>query len=225
MRAVALLCVGVLLGARGVSPAPDRVVPNDNRRPAGQMRNGTLVLRLEARVAMWHPDGDGAPGTPMPAFAETGGRALIPGPLIRVRAGTIADVRVTNVLRDTLVVHGLYARPGTEQKPITIPPGATHATRFVLGAPGTYYYWGTTTRRALDFRTLEDAQLTGAIVVDDTTGPRRQDRVFVIGSWTDTVHRSRVHRERVLGVINGRSWPQTERLHHAVGDTVRWRVI
>jgi hypothetical protein len=28
-----------------------------------------------------------------------------------------------------------------------------------------------------------------------------------------------------LAVINGRSWPNTERLAYTVGDTVRWRVI
>jgi FtsP/CotA-like multicopper oxidase with cupredoxin domain len=32
-------------------------------------------------------------------------------------------------------------------------------------------------------------------------------------------------RERILSTINGRSWPSTERLHYAVGDTVHWRVV
>jgi FtsP/CotA-like multicopper oxidase with cupredoxin domain len=203
----------------------ERVIPNDNRQPAGQMRDGALVLRLEARVAMWHPDGDSGPGAPTPAFAEAGGPARIPGPLIRVRAGTTVDVRITNTLADTLVVHGLYARPGEAQSRLTIAPGEARDARFRLGAPGTYYYWGTTTRRAMDFRTLADAQLTGAIVVDDSTAPARDDRVLVLGMWTDTVHRARTRRERVLGVINGRSWPHTERFRHTVGDTVRWRVI
>src|SRR5688572_32315166 len=72
--------------------AVDRVIPNDNRQSAGQMRDGALVLRLEARVAMWHPDGDSAAGAPTPAFAEAGGPARIPGPLIRVRAGTTVAV-------------------------------------------------------------------------------------------------------------------------------------
>ena len=205
--------------------AVDRVMPNDNRQPAGQMRDGALVLRLEARVAMWHPDGDNAPGAPTPAFAEVGGAARIPGPLIRVRAGTTVDVRVTNALADTLVVHGLHARPGEAHQPLTLAPGDARDVRFHLGAPGTYHYWGTTTRRLIDFRTLADAQLTGAIVVDDSAATVRDDRVFVLGMWTDTVHRARTHRKRVLGVINGRSWPQTERMHHTVGDTVRWRMI
>lgn len=203
----------------------ERVLPNDNRRPAGRIRDGRLLLRLEARVAMWHPDGDDAPGAPTPAFAEVGGAARIPGPLLRVHAGTQIDVSLRNRLRDTLLVYGLYTRPGDRaDAPLRVPPGETRHARFSLDAPGTYHYWGTTTRRAIDFRTLEDAQLTGAIVVDDPDA-RRRDRVLVIGMWTDTVHRARIQRRRVLGVINGRSWPHTERLQHTVGDSVRWRIV
>jgi FtsP/CotA-like multicopper oxidase with cupredoxin domain len=181
---------------------------------------------------MWHPDGDDAPGAPMPAFAEEGGAPRIPGPLVRVRAGTEVEVSLRNSLGDTLLVHGLHARTGTgpvDATPVAIAPGERRVVRFRLDAPGTYYYWGTTMRRAMNFRTREDAQLTGAIVVDDparhpAAGPP-PDRVFVIGMWSDTAHRALTHRQRILGVINGRSWPHTERLGAAVGDTVRWRVI
>lgn len=206
----------------------ERVQPNDNVQAGGTLRGGVLELRLEARVAMWHPDEDDAPGAPMPAFAEVGSAPRIPGPLVRVPAGTEAHISVKNALRDTLLVHGLYARPqeaATDETPLAIAPGEQRTVRFRLDAPGTYHYWGTTMRRAINFRTLEDAQLTGAIVVDDPSAGPPRDRVLVMGMWTDTVHRALMHRERVLGVINGRSWPHTERLHHTVGDTVRWRVI
>ena len=192
------------------------------------MRSGVLGLRLEARVAMWHPDGDDRPGAPMPAFAEEGRAAQIPGPLVRVRAGTEAEVNVRNTLRDTLRVHGLHARSQSgpvDATPLVLAPGEQRTVRFRLDAPGTYYYWGTTMRRPFNFRTLEDAQLTGAIVVDDPAAGRHRDRVLVIGMWSDTVHRARTHRQRVLGVINGRSWPHTERFQQTVGDSVRWRVI
>ncbi|HEX8212459.1 MAG TPA: multicopper oxidase domain-containing protein [Longimicrobium sp.] len=164
----------------------------------------------------------------MPAFAEEGGAAQIPGPLVRVRAGTEAEVNVRNTLRDTLQVHGLHARPQSgpvDATPLVLAPGEQRTVRIRLDAPGTYYYWGTTMRRPFNFRTREDAQLTGAIVVDDPGAGRQRDRVIVIGMWTDTIHRARTHRQRVLGVINGRSWPHTERMEHTVGDTVRWRVI
>lgn len=208
--------------------AVDHVQPNDNRHAGGTWDAGVLSLRLVAQTAMWHPDGEDAPGALMPAFAEEGDAAQIPGPLLRVPTGTPVRVTVRNELSDTLRVHGLYSRP-LERPPETlalvVPPGERREARFRLDAPGTYFYWGTTMRRAVDYRTQEDAQLTGAIVVDTRGTPARCDRVFVIGMWTDTVHRSRVHRKRVLAVINGRSWPHTERLRSAVGDTVRWRII
>ena len=211
--------------------AAERVRPNDNRVAAGTVRGGVLVLRLEARVATWHPDGYDAPGAPMPAFDEEGGAARIPGPLVRVRAGAEVDVSVRNSLDDTLLVHGLHARTGAapvDATPLAVAPGERRAVRFRLDTPGTYYYWGTTMRRAMNFRTLDDAQLTGAIVVDDAASPAAgppRDRILVIGMWTDTVHRALTRRARVLGVINGRSWPHTEHLDATVGDTVRWRVI
>ncbi|MES2522801.1 MAG: multicopper oxidase domain-containing protein [Gemmatimonadota bacterium] len=225
---VAPVVQGRVASAFASAHAIERVRPNDNRRPAGTLRGTHLTLRLDARVATWHPDGESAPGASVPAFAEEGRPAEIPGPLVRVPAGTEAQVSVRNALHDTLLVYGLHdrtnaaAEPGT---PLVLAPGERRSVRFRLEAPGTYYYWGTTTRRAINFRTLEDAQLTGALVVDDGAARSTRDRVFVMGMWTDTVHRAMTHRQRVLAVINGRSWPHTERLHHTEGDTVRWRVI
>src|SRR5215207_7283021 len=209
-----------------VGHAPDRVVPNDNRVPAGTLRSGVLTLRLVARTAEWHPDGDDAPGTPMMAFAEEDGPAHIPGPLVRVPAGTEVVVRVRNTLADTLRVHGLYLRARTlpDTAPLVIAPAESRDVRFRLDAPGTYLYWGTTMRRGIGLRTREDAQLSGAIVVDPV-GARTRDRVMVLGEWSDTVDRAGTRRKRVLAVINGRSWPHTERLTYTVGDTARWRVI
>jgi manganese oxidase len=224
--------------SRSYPPKPARhsakletVVPNDNRRPAGVMRDGVHHLALSALLGDWHPDGDRAPGVSMPAFAETGHAPNIPGPLLRVRAGTAVQVTIRNTLADTLRVYGLHDRAtgvmpsAISQAPRRIAPGALDTVTFRLDAPGTYHYWGTTTGRAIGFRTREDAQLTGAIVVDDAASRRINDRIFVIGAWTDTVARSRVSRNRFLAVINGRSWPSTERLNYATGDTVFWRVI
>jgi manganese oxidase len=214
------------------TPAAERARPNDNRVAAGVLRGGVLTLNLDARLGTWHPDGDAAPGAVVPAFAEAGRAPQIPGPLIRVPAGTEVAVTLRNRLAgDTLVVHGLHARPGIGEA-VALAPGASRTLRFRLDAPGTYYYYGTSMGRTVDFRTLEDAQLTGAIVVDSSPrsggaapGAPPKDRVFVLGMWTDTVARAYTHRKRVLAVINGRSWPNTERLSYAVGDSVRWRVI
>ena len=219
--------LALLLAGSPVPSDTGRVVPNDNRVAAGRWRGDTLTLRLVARVAEWHPDGDAAPGAPVQAFAEEGGRARIPGPLLRARAGTVVMVTLRNALGDTLRVYGLHARPRDGQPdatPLLIAPQETRSVRFALDAPGTYLYWGTTTGRPIGFRTGIDAQLSGAIVVDPP-GTRARDRIFVIGGWSDTVHRAGVHRDRVLAVLNGRSWPNTERLAYTVGDTARWRVI
>jgi hypothetical protein len=68
----------------------------------------------------------------------------------------------------------------------------------------------------------------GAIVVDEPGITQRRDRILIIGQWADTTP-SEANREvamrRFLLVVNGRSWPHTERLSYAVGDTVHWRVI
>lgn len=234
IRPFALILTGLLLALtasvhRGGSVAVDRVSPNDNRQPAGTLRDGVLTVRLEARVGDWHPDGDDAPGAELPAFAEPGKPPQIPGPLIRVPAGTRVVAILRNVLpNDTLLVHGLYTREagGRAGAPIELAPGQERTVEFVLTAPGTYYYWGTTMRRPLRYRVHEDSQLTGAIVVDPPGATPPDDRVFIIGMWTDTVGGAVPHgRKKELAVINGRSWPNTERLSYTVGDTVRWRVI
>ena len=206
-----------------------RVSINDNRRPAGLQHGGRLTLRLVAREAMWYPDGDDAPGAPMQAFAEEGRAPCIPGPMIRVPAGTEVTVTLRNAIpKSTLILHGLTSRrpvASTADDSVSLSPGATRTMRFRLDAPGTYYYWGTTMGRSVGERTKEDAQLTGAIIVDRADAPPAADRVLVIGLWSDTAGHVFTVRKRVLGVINGRSWPHTERLSYGIGDTVRWRVI
>jgi FtsP/CotA-like multicopper oxidase with cupredoxin domain len=229
-RSLAAVLVVLLPMAGSSAPDPDRVLPNDGRRAAGTLRDGVLTVHLEARPAMWHPNGGDAPGAEVPAFAERGRAPEIPGPLVRVPAGTEVVVTVRNaVRRDTLLVHGLHARPlrgAAAPEPLRLPPGAAREMRFRLDAPGTYYYWGTTMGRVFRHRTREDAQLSGAIVVDPPGVPPPADRILVIGIWTDTLGGvPGVASSRMLFVVNGRSWPHTERLTYGVGDTARWRVL
>jgi FtsP/CotA-like multicopper oxidase with cupredoxin domain len=207
-----------------------RVRINDNRRAAGTLRSGLLTLHLEARLGVWHPDGDSASGAEVPAFGEAAKPTEIPGPLIRVPAGTEVALSVRNAVPNAvLTVHGLHARPLTTPAADTlqITSGATRPVRFRLDAPGTYYYWGTTMGRELRGRTREDAQLSGAIIVDEPGQRAPGDRILVIGVWEDTMGGVVLarERERELMVVNGRSWPHTERLSYTVGDTVRWRVL
>ncbi len=112
---LATLFVGYLLPN---APRPsERVQINDNRKPAGLLRSGVLSLHLEARAATWHPDADDGPGVAVQAFAERGRSPQIPGPLIRVPAGTVVDVTMRNAIaKTTLVVYGLSSRPATHSR-------------------------------------------------------------------------------------------------------------
>jgi manganese oxidase len=198
--------------------------PNDNRVPAGALRDSVLTLRLEARVARWSPDGSDGPSLVMPMFAEAGRPPQNPGPLVRVQAGTTIHVSVRNALRDsTLIVYGLGTRPSGLADTIQVAPGATRERSFVAGEPGTYFYWGSTTGKPLDMRNGIDSQLHGAFIVDPAGAAPQPDRVFVLGSWTGAPDSAGIAAD--LRVINGVSWPRTERLTYTAGDTVRWRWV
>lgn len=217
----------------------------DYRTSAGRLEDSVLRVRLEARAATWTPWGSLGRAIRAHVFAEPGAAPKVPGPLIRVRAGTPVVVTLTNTLSDTLVVRGLWERraPPAGSPPnsiaqafagdsLVIGPGDTREVRFTPRAPGGYYYYGTTfspgwsaSRQPLRRWGGPDDALTGALVVDgpDET-PDARERIFLITQWADSLV-PESFRETVRFLINGRSWPATERLVYAQGDTVRWRVI
>lgn len=228
---VVLAAVSVAVTGATFRRETEQIRTDDNVRPAGTLRDGVLSLRLDTRLGMWHPDGEDAPGAAVPAFAEGRRQLQIPGPLIRVPSGTDVVVTVTNAVPGSvLTLHGLVSRPLPAGAPdsVQVTPGVSREVRFRVDAPGTYYYWGTTMGRGFQARTREDAQLSGAIVVDEPGTTQRRDRILVIGQWADTTPSERNPDERMrrlLLVVNGRSWPHTERLSYVVGDTVHWRLI
>jgi FtsP/CotA-like multicopper oxidase with cupredoxin domain len=229
---LAVLALVFLTSAAGVRRAetPERVQTHDNERAAGMLAGGVLRLQLETRMARWYPHGEDGPSADMVAFREVGRPLQIPGPLIRVPAGTEVIASIKNSLPDsTLTVHGLVSRPvpvGAFPETVKVAPGATREVRFRLDAPGAYYYWGTTMGRPFRYRTREDAQLSGAIIVDEPGASMRHERVMVFGEWADSVGGENAPiQRRLLLVINGRSWPHTSRMIERVGDTVRWRLI
>ncbi|MDB4881678.1 MAG: multicopper oxidase type 3 [Gemmatimonadetes bacterium] len=237
--AVALLCAPpALASSLPVGPASprdaavERVVTNDNRSPAGALVNGVLTVRLEAREGEWHPDRESAPGIVVRAFAERGKRLLVPGPLVRVPEGTEIHAFVTNTfVRGTLVLHNMSPRgtaPSAGADTVQILPGATRELRFVAGAPGTYFYWATVEGVPSSDQSFRDAELNGAFIVDPRGAPARaRDRVLVIALWSGApLPGGIVARNSLLRfTINGKAWPNTERLSYAVGDTVRFRVV
>jgi manganese oxidase len=220
--------------------AHERIAINDNRAAAGTLADGTLAdgtltIRLEARVGEWHPDKDGDPGITVKAFAVEGRPLQIPGPLIRVPEGTEIRASVRNSLNGSpLVIHGLYSRPGNGSVPpnaVSIPPGETREFKFLAGTPGTYYYWGATAADTLlPQRAGSDSQLSGAFIVDPRGASPADDRVLLMGYWSKLQPALQPLPQAQQGntvrfVINGRSWPHTERLAYRVGDSVRLRLI
>ena len=212
----------------GRSALAERIAINDNRAAAGTLRDGVLTIRVEARLGNWRPDGDADPGITVAAFAEEGKPPQIPGPLIRVPKGTAIRAVVRNSLPDsTLFVHGLYTRGARGPDTVQVKPGEEREVRFDAGLPGTYFYWATTSATAAVGFRGPMSQLSGAFVVDSssTLGAPR-DRVFVLGFWTPRDNTGFVARTDVNRfVINGKSWPHTERLTYTVGDSVRFRVV
>ena len=205
---------------------------NDNRHAAGDLRDGVLTIRLAAREVVWHPDRDSDPGIRVNAFAEEGMPALVPGPLVRVPEGTEIHAFVRNALpRGTLTVSGLSTHGTTGNRArdtLQIPPGATREVRFLAGTPGTYYYSASSDAPSPADHSTPDALLSGAFVVDAHGAPSGgRDRVFMIALWRrGGAPGAFINRTDVLRfAINGKSWPNTERLRYAVGDTARFRLI
>lgn len=204
-------------------------VPNDNRTSAGRLRNGVLTLRLVAQWTAWTLQSDVARDLPMLAFAEEGGQPTIPGPVLRVKQGTRVRVAVRNPLPGlTLVVRGLSGHATDARDSLVVPSGATVEHEFTAGAEGTFFYWGTISKATTPpFRYGYDSQLNGAFVVDPPAPARpRADRIFMITLWSDSTDADGTFSiAREFWAINGKSWPQTERLSYTAGDSIRWRVI
>jgi len=230
---LALYSVGMAHGASVVVPVSssasvERIGINDNRTAAGTLRDGVLTIRLDARTGEWHPDGEADRGIIVAAFAEEGKPPQIPAPIIRVPQGTAIHAVVRNSLADsTLFVHGLYTRGARGSDTVQVKPGEVREVRFDAGPPGTYFYWATTSATAAVGLRGPASQLSGAFVVDSGTAlgtPR--DRVFVLGFWTPGDNTGFIQRTDVNRfVINGKSWPHTERLTYTVGDSVRFRIV
>ena len=205
---------------------PEQIAVNDNRTAAGTMEGGIFTVHLETREGEWHPDADTDPGLKVLAFAVEGSPLQVPGPLIRVTEGTEIHAFVRNRLdKDTLFLHGMYARsPESSADPIAIDPGQVREIRFTASVPGTYYYWGVMSNATLTQRFGRDTQLSGAFLVEPRGSPSQNERVFVIGVWTPVAGLQQPGDVNRM-VMNGKSWPHTERLTYDVGDRVHIRVV
>jgi manganese oxidase len=224
-------------GADSAVGGAPTAVANDNRTPAGTMVGDTLLLRLVVGFVAWHIHDETDGAFSVLAFAEEGKPPTIPGPLIRVAAGTPIHVAVRNPLTDSLIVHGLGTRGDGVPDSLVVPPGGTGITRFPAGREGTYFYWAATTdveprRRDIPAGAARGRRPAGAFVIDTPGQAAPDDRIFVITHYVDqeitgtarpALDRGLVARD--FPAINGKSWPHTERLTYALGDSIRWRII
>jgi len=216
---------GIVRQVTSEPAAPAPVVTHDNHERVGTFTGNVLKARLEIVRGIWRPEGAEGPVRDVYAFAVEGGAPNIPGPLLRVPEGTEIHVSVRNRLARTVKIHGLVPRPAAKDASVDILPGRALEFRFKAGEPGTYYYWARTSDSAFAQRTGDDSQLTGAFIVDASSGtPDDGDRIFVMGEWLGPVPPPGTPRKVTL-VMNGRSWPHTERLTIPFGLAVEWRVI
>jgi len=207
------------------------ILANTNRNRAGKLHNGVLTIALVAKEGRWYPEDDKDPGITVQALGEEGHPLQIPGPMIRVAAGTEIRATIKNIISNsTLVMHGFHSRPGDSADSFEVPPGQTRAMRFKAGEVGTYYYYATTTGLLVDGKPVySDSQLYGAFIVDPPGKPVSADeRIFIIGFWGEPVDNFKpddADFKRSTFLFNGKSWPYTERLMYTAGQSVNWRLI
>lgn len=224
-----ILCAAVAFAApkRATSVPPEfrAGTSNDNTKSAGTLHDGVLTVSLVGETARWYAGPDSAPPVVTQLFGEEGHAPSNPGPLLRMPLGTRVELKVRNALPDTMFFAALCGGPCRKADTLHIAPGATGRLSFVPKRPGTFIYWGKPIRRGnLVLSDDEGSQLGGVIVVD--SGPPKPDRIFTTAFYDrvrDTTDASKP--ERMIFAINGKSWPYTERLTYAVGDSVRWRIV
>lgn len=243
-----LSCILVVLGAAPLSSlhlkpaAPEKraVRPNRNLESTGTLQDGVLADTLIAEGGVWRFSAAKPPMT-VAAFAEPGGDPLMPGPLLRVPAGTALQLTVRNTFRVPLTFMLPSALGGGPDRldamdSVVVAPGATGLLTARATVAGNYVYRGKLPDGPTKVSQMAGV-LAGAIVVDSAaaaTPPR--DRVIVILATEDSA--SAVCDDSVTGnplaqcpdrqfiyTLNGEAWPNTERMHATAGDTLHWRVI
>jgi FtsP/CotA-like multicopper oxidase with cupredoxin domain len=213
----ASLCPAAVCCAAAEGALPN-ILANDNRVAAGRLDSGVLTLHLELRKGVWHPEEPDGRRIEVYSFAEEGNEPQAPGPLIRVPQATTLRVSVRNLLPFAAFVHGLHEHPGKPEDFIQVAPGETRETHFAAGEPGSYIYWAFTSP---DHRHATDGPMSGAFIVDPPDASAA-DRIFLIQVWAQHLFDPKF---KSTLVINGKSWPYTERLHARLGRPEHWRVL
>ena len=231
----AALVVVVPLLQDAVIPPPARVplprpaasasvaAVNQNLISAGRRHRDTLTVALDVVEAAYQPEGIDDPVVRILALAERGKTPQVPGPLVRVPAGTTVRLSLRNRSDSALMFSGFRPALKAADDTLQIAAGATRELTVRLDAVGTFAYWGVLkglTR--FEQRDWLDSQLSGAIVVDPAGAPPPKDRIWVVTEWFHA-YPDRPFESAL--VFNGKAWPNNERLTLAQGDSVHWRIV
>jgi FtsP/CotA-like multicopper oxidase with cupredoxin domain len=209
-------------------PGTEEIFTNDNRQSAGVSKSGILTIELEAREGIWFPETHEGEGIRVYAFAEKGKPLQLPGPVIRVPAGTIIKATIENKLDTAMTLHGFCSRPAVEGDSVIIQPGTTYEVTFKAGQPGTYFYRASASSKIWFFGLVlphfTDSQLFGAFIIDPANKkPDPKERIMMISLWNNNLKFDTTMHEQAA--INGLTWPFTEQLTYKEGEEVHWRVI
>ena len=220
MKALSLkpFAIVLLMTATALAQTPATIAANDNRTPAGQLRDGVLHLELNIDKGSWYPESGDGEHVPAYVFGEAGKALQAPGPTIRVPQGTTIDIQLHNSLSVPVTLHGFHQRPGSDSDTLTVGANQTQHIRFDAGAVGIYPYYGRTPDGGSGTNgrnRVLDALLGGAFVVDPPGTDTTQDRIFVLERWKGALRTA----------INGKSWPFTERLDAEVDKPVHWKIL
>jgi manganese oxidase len=144
---LATLFTPLFSSATEQSPLPI-IVANDNRIPAGSLKDGVLSLPLELRQARWYAEAPDGVYEDAYAFAEEGRPAQSPGPLLRVPKGTRVRVKLHNLLPVAAKVYGLHAHPGDPGEFIQLRSGEERQVQFEAWRTWYLYVLGNHLRRS-----------------------------------------------------------------------------
>jgi hypothetical protein len=117
-----LLTLFAPVAASGADGAPLHVVAaNNNRTPAGILKDGALNVRLELRQARWYAEAQDGVYEDVYAFGEEGHAPQISGPLLRVPQGTRIHASIHNLLPLSASIYGLHSHPTDRDEAIQVP--------------------------------------------------------------------------------------------------------
>ncbi|MEP6780748.1 MAG: multicopper oxidase domain-containing protein [Gemmatimonadaceae bacterium] len=229
-----LVALGLLSESAHPSDELPDVIANRNVERAGIIAGKALSVRLVATQTHWRGNGLDKPGISMAAFAEEGKAPLNPGPLIRVTMGTEIQLSIRNSLLTPIIFFLPKAIRGDmtslAMDSIVVAAGATGTIESIATTPGNYAYRAM--RPATPRQELVTGLMAGGIVVDSATGnAAANDRVFVMNeafapyAVSVATSTSGGATGRIVYMINGLSWPNTERIVTTRGDSVHWRII